>query len=146
RRLGFELELTDAQVIRNFIEPARQFARNGGKPAGPRIFGRTFSPLRAKAGQAGFSREGSPDAELEQFRRTERAYGGREAYDRAKQAGRTKLNYRQWVQVRTPAFKAWFGDFELANLERSMRRVRGSDQAKAVRGDIVGKPLTNVET
>src|SRR5690606_41693722 len=58
----------------------------------------------------------------------------------------TRRSSDLWVQVRTPAFKAWFGDFELANLERSMRRVRGSDQAKAVRGDIVGKPLTNVET
>jgi hypothetical protein len=48
------------------------------------------------------------------FYETERAYGGRTAYDRAKKAGRTKLNYRQWVQVRTPEFKAWFGDWEAA--------------------------------
>lgn len=50
-----------------------------------------------------------PDRE---FRETERAYGGREAYDRARAAGRTKLNYLQWVQVRTPSFKRFFGDWE----------------------------------
>jgi hypothetical protein len=35
---------------------------------------------------------------------------------------------------------------ELAGLEKSMRRVRGSNQARAVRGGIVGKSLTNIET
>ena len=29
---------------------------------------------------------------------------------------RTKLTERQWLQVRTEAFKKWFGDWELANL------------------------------
>jgi LmbE family N-acetylglucosaminyl deacetylase len=48
----------------------------------------------------------------DQFAATEREAGGRAAYDKAKAAGRTKLNYGQWVQVRTPAFKAWFGDWE----------------------------------
>ena len=47
-----------------------------------------------------------------EFQQTERAYGGRNAYGRAKAAGKTKLTYGQWVQVRTPRFKAWFGDWE----------------------------------
>ncbi len=60
-----------------------------------------------------FSRAGGGNTEAAaQFKETERAYGGREAYDRAKAAGKTKLNYGQWVQVRTPNFKAWFGDWE----------------------------------
>jgi hypothetical protein len=46
------------------------------------------------------------------LRETERAYGGREAYERAKAAGRTKLDYPQWVQVRTDEFKSGFGDWE----------------------------------
>lgn len=54
----------------------------------------------------------------QQFKDVERAYGGREAYDKAKAAGKTKLTYGQWVQVRTPNFKNWFGDWEaLANRE-----------------------------
>ncbi|MGQ0654916.1 MAG: hypothetical protein ACT4P4_22055, partial [Betaproteobacteria bacterium] len=79
--------------------------------------------------------EGGPPSD---FTRTEHAYGGRAAWQTAKDAGRTVLNYRQWVQVRTPAFKRWFGDWELAALDQAMRRVRGSDAAKAVRGEIVG--------
>ncbi|MBQ7625489.1 MAG: hypothetical protein IJS87_00300, partial [Rhodocyclaceae bacterium] len=47
-----------------------------------------------------------------EFVQTQRAYGGKAAYDAAKKAGKTKLNYRQWVQVRMPAFKAWFGDWQ----------------------------------
>lgn len=48
----------------------------------------------------------------QQFAQTEKAYGGRAAYNQAKSEGKTKLNYQQWVQVRTPAFKEWFGDWE----------------------------------
>ena len=51
-------------------------------------------------------------AEQAQFAETEAAYGGREAYEAAKAEGKTELDYRQWVQVRTPAFKEWFGDWE----------------------------------
>ena len=47
-----------------------------------------------------------------QFAETAQQYGGEAAYEQAKAAGRTELNYRQWVQVRTPSFKAWFGDWE----------------------------------
>lgn len=61
--------------------------------------------------------EGAPtEAEIReavrQFRETERAYGGRDGYQKAKDAGRTKLTYGQWVQARTENFKAWFGDWE----------------------------------
>lgn len=49
-------------------------------------------------------------------------------------------------QTRTPAFKKWFGDWELAALGHSMRRVRGSEQAKAARSEIVGKSLVNQES
>jgi hypothetical protein len=41
----------------------------------------------------------------------------------------SKLSFRQWLQVRTPAFKAWFGDWEAAaplpNSARSFDDVRG---------------------
>lgn len=50
--------------------------------------------------------------EFVQHRATERAYGGHNAYEEARAAGRTKLGYQQWVQVRTPDFKNWFGDWE----------------------------------
>ena len=70
------------------------------------------APAPANAGVR-FSRSGGTDTEAQrQFKATERAYGGKAAYDRAKAAGKTKLTYGQWVQVRTPNFKAWFGDWE----------------------------------
>lgn len=64
-----------------------------------------------------------------QFAQTERAYGSRAAYDRAKAAGKTKLNYGQWVQVRTPAFKEWFGyDWEQAGKDLRRDDVGGIDR------------------
>ena len=50
--------------------------------------------------------------EQKQFDETAQKYGGEEAYEQAKADGKTELTYRQWVQVRTPAFKQWFGDWE----------------------------------
>ena len=47
-----------------------------------------------------------------QFEETAQQYGGEEAYAAAKETGETELDYRQWVQVRTTAFKEWFGDWE----------------------------------
>ena len=52
----------------------------------------------------------SPDAL--QFSETVRRYGGKGAYERDLAAGRTALPYERWVQIRTPAFKAEFGDWE----------------------------------
>ncbi len=55
------------------------------------------------------------NAELEsQIAETVERYGGEKAYKKAKADGKTKLNYKQWVQVRTPEFKSWFGDWKLA--------------------------------
>ena len=54
----------------------------------------------------------SATEEQRQFDETAAQYGGEEVYNKAKANGETELTYRQWVQVRTPAFKAWFGDWE----------------------------------
>ena len=50
--------------------------------------------------------------EARQFEEVAAQYGGEAAYEQAKADGETVLTYRQWVQVRTPAFKEWFGDWE----------------------------------
>ncbi|WP_249963462.1 LPD38 domain-containing protein [Histophilus somni] len=50
--------------------------------------------------------------ETQSFYETEQRLGGKEAYEQAVKEGKTELDYRQWVQVRTPEFKAWFGDWE----------------------------------
>jgi hypothetical protein len=53
----------------------------------------------------------SAEAIAEERAETERDYGGRAAYDKAKETGKTKLNYHQWIEVRTPRFLKWFGDW-----------------------------------
>lgn len=41
-----------------------------------------------------------------------RQYEGTEQWMKAPNGKPTRLNERQWLQVRTPSFKAWFGDWE----------------------------------
>lgn len=72
----------------------------------------------------------SATEEQRQFDETAEKYGGEEAYNEAKADGETELTYHQWVQVRTPAFKAWFGDWE-----------RNSSQASKVINEKTGEPL-----
>lgn len=36
----------------------------------------------------------------------------KEHYNQAKENGETELTFKQWKQVRSPEFKAWFGDWE----------------------------------
>ncbi len=106
---GFKaLELTDADIVQGYLLPARGWVERG-----------------ADAGSAAdgpmLSRSGNADTEAQrQFKETERAYGGKAAYDRAKAAGKTKLTYGQWVQVRTPNFKAWFGDWEAVRAQERL--------------------------
>lgn len=57
---------------------------------------------------------------VRQFRETERVYGGRDGYQKAKDAGRTKLTYGQWVQVRTENFRNWFGNWEAVRAQQRL--------------------------
>lgn len=70
------------------------------------------STLDPKANQGALYQSAEPTAEMLQFEETAQKYGGEEAYEQAKADDKTELTYRQWVQVRTPAFKQWFGDWE----------------------------------
>ena len=79
-----------------------------------------------------------------QFEETERAYGGRAAYDKAKASGKTKLNYQQWVQVRTPAFKEWFGDWEYGNDQRRAGVLGAVQERSNTSGS--GKGTAGVDT
>lgn len=94
---------------------------------------------RVMAGKPGFSSVGGRQDAMNEdaFRRTERAYGGREAYNKAKAAGKTKLNYRQWVQVRTPEFKAWFGDWEAQTANSDFNRMLGQVELGEVKSGTV---------
>lgn len=68
----------------------------------------------------------------------------RSDWEQARAAGRTKLDYDAWVQVRTPAFKAWFGEWQhdgQATRDTALQegpdsaRVAGSDAATDAGGE-----------
>ena len=46
------------------------------------------------------------------FSRGDNHHNSKSAYEAAKAARKTELTFHQWQQVRTPEFKAWFGDWE----------------------------------
>ncbi len=56
-----------------------------------------------------FSQLSTPQTQINAVRRK---YEGTSQWMKAPNGQPTKLNEMQWLQVRTPNFKAWFGDFE----------------------------------
>jgi len=50
----------------------------------------------------------------DEYAEVEAKYKGTDQWLKAPNGGKTNLTERQWVQVRTPAFKKWFGDWEAA--------------------------------
>lgn len=152
-----------ADLIRSFATAYRQFALRNGLGVKVNVddliqYAQASMKKSARAGAAPYdggtgggvrrsatkrSQERSASAEGErQFSETERAYGGRAAYDKAKAAGKTKLNYQQWVQVRTPAFKEWFGDWETAS-SGPERKASNFTEARQAAKAFQGTPLTN---
>lgn len=61
-----------------------------------------------------FSRERLNTARAE-FEAVEKKLRGTDGWMKGPTGAATKLNERQWVQVRTPSFKRWFGDWEAAH-------------------------------
>ena len=71
--------------------------------------GETRTPGNTALSVGGFGLNANARAEMEEVRRR---YEGTEQWMKAPNGKRTNLNERQWLQVRTPSFKAWFGDWE----------------------------------
>ncbi len=93
-----------------------------------------------------FSKSGTPTQQGQaQIKAAEQAYGGKAAYDKAKKDGKTKLTYGQWLQVRTPNFKAWFGDWEAVRELTLSPSSMGFEQASKAISALAGKNLTNLE-
>ena len=55
-----------------------------------------------------------------EYAAVEAKYKGTPQWMKAPNGEPTNLSERQWVQVRTPSFKAWFGDWEAIAEEKSM--------------------------
>jgi hypothetical protein len=79
--------------------------------------------------QGKMSRSAVSFSKQNEFEQTAQQYGGQAAWEQAQREGKTKLDYRQWVQVRTSSFKRWFGEWdnerETGNSENNVRGVRG---------------------
>lgn len=75
--------------------------------------------------QRGFTESAEPTAEERaeanrQYDEVERKYRNTPLWMKAPNGEPTKLTERQWVQVRTPNFKRWFGDWEKAGIRERL--------------------------
>jgi hypothetical protein len=115
--------LSDADLHGLLVASVRRAAANARLEAAvgaARVVGNTAAGAldRTKAVDelAGFARQFGVD--LEQLRREFAAvkarYAGTAGWMKAPNGKPTQLNETQWVMVRAPRFKAWFGDWESA--------------------------------
>ena len=75
--------------------------------------------------QRGFTESDTPTAEERaeanrQYDEIEKKYKGTPLWMKAPNGEPTKLSERQWVQVRTPNFKRWFGDWEKTGIRERL--------------------------
>ena len=100
------------------------------------------------AANAEFERIGSPvrfsrerlDTPQSEYEAVEQRLHGTEGWMRTPSGEATKLSERQWVHVRTPSFKDWFGDWEkFAGQEGGVFADSEESVSKAVGAD--GEPL-----
>lgn len=122
---SYVLDKLDAQAARNDYLTRPQKPNSARYPQGQErtainaAFDHLIDTLETKATDQGTALY-EPEAPYgrNEFAETARLVGGRDAWERTKDAGRTVLNYRQWVEVRTPAFKRWFGDWEAVRMQQ----------------------------
>ena len=133
RDLGGKLEVRDVQILKSVkakkagaptqvVTPREQPANTTSvanlKDAWETLFldgmEQHLKQKEAKPGNTalsvgGFGLNANARAEMEKVRKQ---YEGTDQWMKAPNGKPTKLNERQWLLVRTPSFKAWFGDWE----------------------------------
>lgn len=110
--------------MKDFIAKLGERVQQGTKPAmrGP---GATLSRQREA---------------LSEYAEIEARYKGTDQWLKAPNGQDTKLTERQWVQVRTPSFKSWFGDWEkYAGMQGGVWNDDKGEVSKVV--DANGEPL-----
>ncbi|MDO4698258.1 MAG: hypothetical protein Q4A60_06240 [Pasteurellaceae bacterium] len=114
-RAWFEMT---AERIREFVarifgkERAEQFSQNDLINLIKDIQSGMDGEIRSFSVEGEVKQSADEKTKIRSFNATAEQYGGKPAYEQARAEGKTELDYRQWVQVRTPEFKAWFGDWE----------------------------------
>ena len=81
-----------------------------------------------------------------QFSDTFDRYGGVEGYAQAVEVGATHLPLDRWVQVRTPAFKAEYGDWEFARDSRTIRTAKTKGEAQTILRGLSSIELVNQDS
>lgn len=99
--LNIDLRTLDNRQVRALIEQARNTPELEG------VVGELYQVAQTYLQQLQAKAQAEYDAVVAQ-------YQGTEQWMRAPNGNPTNLTERQWVQVRTPSFKAWFGDWEQA--------------------------------
>lgn len=90
-----------------------------------------------------FYQEKNENALAEQKEAVRRQYAGTALWMKAPNGVQTNLTEEQWLTVRTPAFKAWFGDWEQVARFTLPSHAESLEEAAAAARSMVGKRLTN---
>jgi hypothetical protein len=90
-----------------------------------------------------FYQEKNENALAEQKEAVRRQYEGTALWMKAPNGVQTNLTEEQWLTVRTPAFKAWFGDWEQVARFTLPSHAESLEEAAAAARSMVGKRLTN---
>ncbi len=116
---GIDLSNTDNAAIREAL--SKYYEEQNGENT--REEPETSETLRYE--QRGFTESDTPTTEERaeanrQYDEIEKKYKGTPLWMKAPNGEPTKLTERQWVQVRTPNFKRWFGDWEKAGIRERL--------------------------
>lgn len=94
------------------------------------------------AGQIQFSEAPSPKSQVDTVRKQ---FEGTDKWMKSPNGSDTNLNEQQWLQVRTPAFKEWFGDWE-NDAENASKVVDESGEPKIMyHGSPIGQTFNTFE-
>lgn len=93
-----------------------------------------------------FYQKKSENALAEQKEAVRRQYAGTALWMKAPNGVQTNLTEEQWLTVRTPAFKAWFGDWEQVAEATPKINVQNIQEVKEVLHKLGNKPIENKAT
>ena len=100
----------------------------------------TDKPLIERYNQAIAANDKRIDSQ-EQIDAVRQQYEGTDKWHKAPNGKESKLNEKQWLQVRTPNFKKWFGDWEMIANARPDVIANTREEATEVLNNLRGKEL-----
>ena len=127
---------------------AKAYSKATGKPYTALDYMRERFGLDADGKEAdgrtdGLGQRASADVPASQKEAVRKQYAGTASWMKAPNGKATNLTEDQWLTVRTPAFKAWFGDWEQVARLMLPRQAENLDKAASAARSVVGKDLTN---